>query len=80
MQCIVATQSFFIPTDLLVLESVDPAKVIESTAHAEFPDQGDLLWHITHTRSRDSGARSARFSSQNPYVSRINIFNSDDAG
>lgn len=71
---------FFIPTDLLVLESVNPAEVIESTPHGELPDQGDFLRHVTYARSRNSGARSTWISSQNPYISRVEMLNSDDAG
>lgn len=74
------TMYFFIPTDFTVLESVDSAEVMKSPAHAKLSDQGDLLRHVSHTRSRDSGARPAWLSSQNPYASRVDILNSYDAG
>jgi len=67
-------------TDLLIVEPIDPAKVIEGTAHGKLSDQGDLLRHVTHSRSGDAGALAARFSSQHPYLSAVEIPNPDDAG
>jgi len=67
-------------TDLLIVEPVDPAKVIEGIAHGELSDQGGLLRHITHSRSGDAGAFAARFSPQDPYLPAIEIPNPNDAG
>lgn len=68
------------PTDLLIVKPVDPAEVIKGTAHGKFSDQRDVLGHVPHPRSGNSGALAARLSPQDPHLAAVETTNPDDAG
>lgn len=68
------------PTDFVVLETIDSAEVIERIAPCKLADEGDLLRHVTNSRSGDPGALAAGISTQNPHMSAVETLNPNDAG
>ena len=66
-------------TDSIVIEAVDPSKIIQCAYDRELADERNLLRHVTYSWSWNTRAFGSWFSTQDPNFSTVQFSCTDDA-